>query len=1374
MVQNLKFETVTDRLPPQNIEAEEAILGGILLDPEAISRVMEILTGEAFYIGAHRDIYRAALELHTKGQPTDLMTVTVWLKDHNKLDKVGGQVRLAQLVDRTISAANIDQYATLVMDKYTRRLLIQAGGEVAQLGYDTSLPLEEVLDQAEQKLFNITQVRPQGGLTATSDILIDTFSEIEQRSLGVVLPGVPCGFYDLDAMTQGFQRSDLIICAGRPSMGKCLSSDTEIVLADGRLKTIGEIYQTQSATLLTLGADWRFRLTQPSAYVDDGIKPVYRVRTSTGRVIETTLSHPYLTISGWRSLAELQVGKKVAVPRELPIFGCQSLPEHQVKLLGYLIGDGGLTNRSPRFTNENPRIQQDFAAAALQFPGVKITSQDSGGTRTLSMSVVADTEQIQPYREVFADRLKQHLKGAGHSADWLARQLQVSTSLIYVWMRGQAVPSAESFEQLCEALSLSPADLVPDGLSTLRWMRKNAFTTWLQELGIWGCSAHDKFIPGCVFQLPQPQLALFLNRLFATDGWATVLSSGQVQLGFASVSERLVRQIQHLLLRFGVIARLKPRSVLYQEQRRPAYQLDITDALSIKTFAEEIGIFGKEAALDRAITQLARRRYQSNRDLIPVEIWERLKAAKGNESWQSLATRAGLQGTSNIHVGTRSLKRERLFALATALENHELQAIATSDVYWDEIVEITPVGDKQVYDLTIPVTHNFVANDICVHNTAICLNIARNIAALQKLPVAVFSLEMSKLQLVYRLLSSEVEMESSRLRTGRIAQHEWEKLGHAISVLSQMPVFIDDTPNASVTEMRSKCRRLQAEHGGALGLILIDYLQLMEGSSDNRVQELSKITRSLKGLARELNVPIIALSQLSRGVESRTNKRPMMSDLRESGCLSGETFITLADTGQRIPIKELLGQQNFAVWALNENTYKIERAIVTKAFSTGIKPVFKLVTRLGRSIRATGNHPFRTLGGWKRLDTLEVGDRLALPRTIPGQYQSTLTDAELGLLGHLIGDGCTLPRHVIQYTTREADLAEKVVNLALAVFGDAVVPRIQQERQWYQVYLPASQHLTHKVRNPIAKWLDDLGVFGLRSHEKYIPAAIFEQPIHGIATFLRHLWSTDGCIKLVELPKPRPIAYYATSSSRLAQEVQFLLLRLGVNARFKQVPQGSKGHPQYHVIITGKGDLEIFIDVVGAVGDYKLRSIREISFHLKERVTNTNRDIIPRDVWHLYALPEMKASGITQRKMQAEMGMAYCGTSLHKQNLSRERMFRLATVLDSSHLLKLASSDLYWDEVVSIEADGVEEVFDLTVNEHHNFIANEIIVHNSIEQDADLIMMLYREEYYEPDTPDRGIAEVIVTKHRNGPTGTVKLLFEPQFTRFRNLANPNA
>jgi replicative DNA helicase len=160
--------------------------------------------------------------------------------------------------------------------------------------------------------------------------------------------------------------------------------------------------------------------------------------------------------------------------------------------------------------------------------------------------------------------------------------------------------------------------------------------------------------------------------------------------------------------------------------------------------------------------------------------------------------------------------------------------------------------------------------------------------------VAIFSLEMSKAQLVQRLLSSEAGVESNYLRTGRISQNQWEPLTQALGTLSELPIYIEDTPNPTVMQMRSNLRRLQAEQGGTLGLVLIDYLQLMEGSgSDNRVQELSRITRSLKGLARELNTPVIALSQLSRGVEARTNKRPMMSDLRESGSIEQDADLVI-------------------------------------------------------------------------------------------------------------------------------------------------------------------------------------------------------------------------------------------------------------------------------------------------------------------------------------------------------------------------------------------------------------------------------------------------------------------------------------------------
>jgi replicative DNA helicase len=661
-----------------------------------------------------------------------------------------------------------------------------------------------------------------------------------------------------------------------------------------------------------------------------------------------------------------------------------------------------------------------------------------------------------------------------------------------------------------------------------------------------------------------------------------------------------------------------------------------------------------------------------------------------------------------------------------------------------------------------------VAGRPAMGKSSLALNFGYNIAK-KGLPVAVFSLEMSKGQLVQRLLSSEAKIESTRIRSGNIQQEEWEPLTTAISSLAELPIFIDDTSNPTVNEIKKKAQKLQAENDGKLGLILIDYLQLMDGGSDNRVQELSRITRGLKGMAKDLNVPVIALSQLSRAVESRTNKRPMLADLRESGCLTGDSLITLADTGLQVPIKELVGKSGFLVWALNEETMKLESAVVSNAFSTGVKPVFTLTTRLGRKIKATANHKFLTIQGWKRLDELSPKQHICLPRHLSTEGKQTMTHSEVALLGHLIGDGCTLPRHTIQYTTREIDLAENVVLMTKQLFGDTIVPRISPERNWYQVYLPAKQRLTHGVRNPIAKWLDSLGVFGLRSYEKFVPQDVFLQPKELIACFLRHLWSTDGCIKLVAGKKPRPIAYYASSSQKLASNVQTLLLRLGINARLKRNPQLGKGRDQYNVIITGKIDLELFAQNVGAVGKYKSSSLQEISEHFEDCIHNPNRDVIPKEVWRNQVVPAMQIIGMTTREIQSHMGQSYCGSGLYKANLSRERALKVANIVQSDELLALSNSDVYWDEIVSIIPTGEEEVFDLTVPGLHNFVANNIVVHNSTEQDADLVMMIYRDDYYNPNTSDAGIAELILAKHRNGPTGTVKLLFDSQFTQFKNL-----
>ncbi|MFN5513178.1 MAG: replicative DNA helicase [Cyanobacteriota bacterium] len=857
--------SVSPRLPPQNIEAEEAVLGGLLLDADALGRVADSLVLEAFYVQAHRSIYQAILALHAQSEPTDVMTVSAWLQDHHLFEAIGGIAKLTQLLEQTVSAVNIDQYAALVMDKYLRRQLIGAGNEIVELGYDTTVELETVFDESEQKIFRLTQKRPQGGLVPIAETLIQTFADLEKLHQKTASPGVATSFYDLDAMTGGFQRADLIILAGRPSMGK----------------------------------------------------------------------------------------------------------------------------------------------------------------------------------------------------------------------------------------------------------------------------------------------------------------------------------------------------------------------------------------------------------------------------------------------------------------------------------------------------------------TALGLSMAANIARKQNLPVAIFSLEMSKEQLVLRLLASEARIESNKLRTGHLTITEIEEISVAMGNLSALPIYIDDTANITVMQMRSQTRRLQSEQKEPLGLVLIDYLQLMEGASDNRVQELSKITRSLKGLAREINAPVMALSQLSRGVESRTNKRPMMSDLRE--CVTGDTLVCLAD-GRRVPIADLVGQKPEVISMTSQG--RLIRAKSDRVWEVGKKPVYKLTTASGQTLRATDQHRLYTLDGWRRLQDLQPGHRLATANYMPmfTEPRERWPNSRVALLAHLIGDGSYIAHQPLRYTTSSQENSD-VVKTAAEKFG-CTVNRHAGKGNWHQLVISGNGNRWHPAG--VGLWLRELGIFGQRSAQKQVPIQVFQLSDDQIALFLRHLWATDGCISSYYHPngkKFKASIFFSTVSQKLACDVRALLLRLGILSRMQWTKSNC-----YNLYIYGNVQQLRFLEIVGAFGP-KIQPAETAKTELLNRGKGSpNCDTIPISVFNQIK-EEMKSQGISQRQMAKLRGTSYGGTAHFKFAPSREVVLSYAEILASPDLREIATSDLFWDEIVSIEPVGEETVYDLTVPETASWLADGIVSHNSgsIEQDADLIMMIYRDEYYNPDTPDRGVAELLITKHRNGPTGVVKMLFEPEFTQFLNL-----
>lgn len=611
-----------------------------------------------------------------------------------------------------------------------------------------------------------------------------------------------------------------------------------------------------------------------------------------------------------------------------------------------------------------------------------------------------------------------------------------------------------------------------------------------------------------------------------------------------------------------------------------------------------------------------------------------------------------------------------------------------------------------------PGTLNIIAARPSQGKTALALDVIRHNLKCGK-SIAFFSLEMSLSDIRDRIIAAEACINFNDVKAGAgFLESDVEKIADALDKIVGGSLYINKISDLSVSNIRSMCRKIKSKIN-QLDLIVIDYLQLISytGRSESRNREVTEISRSLKMMAMQLGCPVIALSQLNRSGESRVNKRPVLSDLRESGCISGDSLVTLAD-GTEVSIESLDGMSDFMVQSLNLETMQIESAMASKAFCSGEKQVHILKTKTGMEIKATANHKFLTPDGWKRLDELKLGELVATPRTLKVGATQTIPDNELALMGHLIGDGCTLPRHAIQYTTGKVDLADLVAELARDIFGKDVEPRISKERTWYQVYLASTRKHSRYVHSAVSDWLNKYGIFGLRSYEKKIPSEIFKQPKKAIAVFLRNLWCTDGTI--CKSKDGRCVVNFTSSSKLLTIGVKSLLLRLSIVPLFRVIKQ-RKGRDQYAVTLSDKRSMLTFLNVIGTVGN--VSESRELL--IRERLNEIN---------------EGRIRGLYRNS---------------------------------------SADNVYWDKVKEISEHGNAKVYDITVPLNSNFICSNYIVHNSIEQDSDSVVFIHvdNEEAMMDTSIDGRVTSLIVAKNRNGPVGDVKAVFLKRYAKFGDLTN---
>ena len=707
-----------DRQPPQDLTAEQSVLGGMLLSKDAIADVVEVLRPDDFYRPAHQTVYECILDLYGRGEPADAVTVSAELQRRGDLIRLGGAPYLHTLIATVPTAANAAYYAEIVAEKATLRRLVEAGTRIVQLGYHGAEggEVNDVVDRAQAAIYEVTERSTSEDYVALEELLQPTMDEIDAiASRGGVSLGVPTGFADLDAATNGLHPGQMIVVAARPGLGKALALDTPLPTPDG-WTTMGDVL----AGDLLLGADGHPTRVLATTEVMLG-RPCYEVVFSDGTVLVADAQHQWLTAD--------RAGRRCRVDHPSAGPHCSSAPT---------------VGRTTSSTSSSPP-----------------------------------------------------LVGAGRTA-----------------RVGSGTPGGTC----CGPRSRA-------GSST------------------------------CV--------------------------------PCASVPVRCV-------------------------------EVDAADHL-----------------------------YLAGPSMVPT------------------------------------------------------------------------------------------------HNSTLGLDFARSCSVKHGMTSAVFSLEMSKSEIVMRLLSAEARIRLADMRAGRMSDDDWTRMARRMSEISEAPIFIDDSPNLTLMEIRAKARRLKQRND--LKLVILDYLQLMTSGRkvESRQQEVSEFSRQIKLLAKELEVPVVAISQLNRGPEQRTDKRPMISDLRESGCVTAGTRLLRADTGAEVTIGDLLasGERGVRLWSVDERMRMVARE-VTNVFPSGVKEVFRVRLASGREVEATANHPFLTVDGWCALGDLAVGDRVATPRRVPAPLETVpMPEERIVLLAHLIGDGSFVKRQPLRYASTDEANLEVVGAAARTAFGITADPR---------------------------------------------------------------------------------------------------------------------------------------------------------------------------------------------------------------------------------------------------------------------------------------------------------------------------------------------
>ncbi|WP_035776153.1 replicative DNA helicase [Arthrobacter sp. H5] len=799
------------RTPPQDLVAEQSVLGGMMLSKDAIADCVEVLRGVDFYRPAHEAIFESIIDLYGRGEPADAVTVSDELTKRGEISRIGGPAYLHTLIQSVPTAANAGFYAEIVRERAVLRRLVDAGTKIVQLGYSNDGEVDDIVNAAQAEVYAVAERRTAEDYVPLKDIIEGTVDEIESAGhRGEGMTGVPTGFYELDELTQGLHGGQMIVVAARPAMGKALAVDTPLPTPAG-WTTMGEVQVGE----LVLAADGT--PTEVVAATETmGDRPCYEVTFDDGAVLIADEEHQWLTDTraSRKSARSAAVGYNRS--RSQRIFAAVRTTREIAETLRCATKDARL-NHSVKNTQPLVLREQDLPVGPYTLgawlgdghsKAARITTADEEillriGGEGYELGVVAGITYSVRLPEVY------QFKGVCLvcGIDFVNRVRHVRTC-----SRTCGSQVGRLFLPVSKATCTDCGRPCSGGLRCMPCRNLNgSLQARLRTLGVLG----DKHIPIAYLRGSEAQRRALLAGLLDTDG--TVSSVGCIQ--FAVTNRRLAEDTLELILSLGYRAGWAERAVQGRSEQ--------SSTCFIITFATQDAVFG--------------------------------------------LTRKQILHKERDHRPTP--KRTQRFISSVRR------------------VESVPVRCIQVAHPE----HLYLAGKSFVptHNSTFALDWARSAAIKHNLTTVFFSLEMGRNEIAMRLLSAEATIGLQDLRKGTIKDEQWGKIATTMGRMNDAPLFIDDSPNMSLMEIRAKCRRLKQRHD--LKLVVLDYLQLMSSGKrvESRQQEVSEFSRALKLLAKELNVPVVALSQLNRGSEQRTDKRPMVSDLRESGSIEQDADMVI-------------------------------------------------------------------------------------------------------------------------------------------------------------------------------------------------------------------------------------------------------------------------------------------------------------------------------------------------------------------------------------------------------------------------------------------------------------------------------------------------